>query len=101
MSAQSCLHVVFWAKFKSNRLLFFNLVVNKKPLDDVRVRQALNYAVDKQAINDALYEGLATTANGVIGPFAWGQIGLDDFYEYDPQKAKDLLQDLRRNINEE
>jgi ABC-type transport system substrate-binding protein len=33
----------------------FIMLHNEKPLDDVKVRQALNYATDKEAINKAVY----------------------------------------------
>ncbi|MEV7610955.1 ABC transporter substrate-binding protein [Microbacterium sp. NPDC089320] len=59
-------------------------------LGDQRVRQAINHAIDREAIVEALYGkwGSATTqtTHGV------GYVeALDDRYEYDPEKAKDLL----------
>ena len=41
------------------------------PFKDVRVRQAMNYAVDKDAINKGLYGG-ATTASQGMPPVLWG-----------------------------
>jgi peptide/nickel transport system substrate-binding protein len=62
-------------------------------LSDVRVRQALNYAVNRQAIIDALMDGAATPMNQ---PLAEGEPGhLADppvNYTYDPDKARELLQ---------
>ncbi len=61
------------------------------PFNDKRVRQALNYAVDKAAINKALYSGLATT---LVSPLPEAQWGFDKSlrgYLYDPAKAKVLL----------
>jgi peptide/nickel transport system substrate-binding protein len=60
----------------------------KKPWDDKRVRQALNYAVDKEAIVKNIFYGLAKPA-GVDNPCReWMDIKP---YPYDPAKAKQLL----------
>lgn len=63
----------------------------KKPFDDVRVRRAFNYAVDKQGIIDAFYAGLAETAKNPIPPSLWGFNDDIEPYEYNPEKAKELL----------
>ncbi len=63
------------------------------PLKDVRVRQAINYAVDKVALNNALLRG-STAATGQ--PAARGVVGYDPTiapYPYDPAKAKALLKE--------
>jgi peptide/nickel transport system substrate-binding protein len=61
-----------------------------KPFDDVRVRQAVAYAIDKQAIVNAFYGKLGDVATEFIPP---GLIGRSDVkaYPYDPEKAKQLL----------
>ena len=61
------------------------------PLDDVRVRQALNLAVDKSALSKALMRGLAQPAGQ---PGAPGTTGYDPglaAYPYDPAAARALL----------
>ena len=58
------------------------------PWADRRVRQALNYAVDKQAIIDELFHGQGTVANGDTPVDAWNSVPP---YPYDPEKAKELL----------
>lgn len=60
------------------------------PFKDVRVRQAMNYAVDKDAINKGLYGG-ATTASQGMPPVLWGYNKSVTPYPYDPAKAKALL----------
>lgn len=67
------------------------LNMHVKPLDDVRVRQALNYAIDKQAIVDTILQGAATLSNGPIIGHSWGNDPAVLPYEYDPEKAKALL----------
>jgi len=61
------------------------------PFDDKRVRQALNYAVDKEAINKALYGGLAVTMTSPLPEAQWGFDKSLKGYPYDPAKAKQLL----------
>ena len=61
------------------------------PFTDKRVRQALNYAVDKDAINKALYAGLAVPMNSPIPVAQWGHDPSLKGYPYDPEKAKQLL----------
>jgi len=63
------------------------------PFNDKRVRQALNYAVDKEAINKALYSGLAVTMTSPIPPAQWGFDPSLKGYPYDPKKAADLLKE--------
>ena len=58
------------------------------PWADRRVRQAMNYAIDKQAIIDELFAGQGTVANGDTPVAAWDSVPP---YPYDPAKAKELL----------
>ncbi len=63
----------------------------KAPYNDVRVRQAINHALDVGAIIDAIYEGLGIPANGPISPQVFGA-NLDlEGYDYNPDLAKQLL----------
>jgi ABC-type transport system substrate-binding protein len=64
--------------------------VNEKPFDDVRVRQALNYAIDKNRIVQLL-NGRATVANQILPPLMPGYDETYTGYEYNPDKAKQLL----------
>lgn len=58
-------------------------------LGDVRVRQALNYAIDRKTITKALFGTTGTpTAEWIPGD---ADPGLENAYPYDPQKAKSLL----------
>jgi peptide/nickel transport system substrate-binding protein len=61
------------------------------PFNDKRVRQALNYAVDKAAIDKALYGGLATPMVSPLPEAQWGFDKTMKGYPYDPAKAKQLL----------
>ena len=67
------------------------LNVHVQPLDNVKVRQALNYAVDKQAIVDTILQGAATLSNGPIIGHSWANDPSVQPYPHDPEKAKALL----------
>ncbi|NLG09764.1 MAG: glutathione ABC transporter substrate-binding protein [Deinococcales bacterium] len=73
----------------STNYIGFN--ARKEPFDDVRVRQAINYALDVGAIIDAIYEGLGVPANGPISPQVFGANLELAGYDYDPERAKALL----------
>lgn len=60
-------------------------------LADVRVRQALAYAVDRQAIVNYLRRGLATPAAGMLPRVSWAYDPNIPEYAYDPARAKALL----------
>ena len=62
------------------------------PLADVRVRQALAYAIDMNAIVDSLFEGKAEVAKSFTAPGDWLNAGIP-VYEYNPEKAKELLKE--------
>lgn len=64
-----------------------------KPLDNQKVRQALNHAVNKQAIVDAVYQGAGQVAKNPIPPTMWSYNDEVQDYDYNPEKAKALLKE--------
>lgn len=73
------------------RTFFVALNLAKPPFDDVRVRHALNHALDKQLIIDRVLNGTATPLNGVLSPDAFAFNADLPAYEHDLEKAKALL----------
>jgi peptide/nickel transport system substrate-binding protein len=70
------------------------LILNAKegPFADKLVRQAANYAINKEALVNDVLEGTADVAAGPIPPaFAWAYNEELDPYPYDPERAKELL----------
>ncbi len=63
----------------------------KKPFDDVRVRKAVNMAINKQAIIDAVYLGTGVAAKNPIPPTQWSYNNAVKDDPFDPVAAKKLL----------
>lgn len=70
---------------------YLGLTNTRKPFDNKLVRQAVNYAIDKQAIVDAFFEGRAEVAVNPMPPSISGYNDEIVGYEYNPEKAKELL----------
>jgi peptide/nickel transport system substrate-binding protein len=63
----------------------------KKPFEDKRVRQALNYAVNKEAIVRDVLKGTGAASAGPVLPGTWGADPTIKPFAYDPARAKKLL----------
>ncbi len=70
----------FWMEFNLNRDVF----------KDLKVRQALNHAVNKESIVANLFLGYATVLDSPASPTIKGHVAADA-YPYDPERAKQLL----------
>ncbi len=70
---------------------YVSLLNNKAPFDDVRVRQALNYAIDVESIIKVVMGGYATRATGIIAPSVAGYTADVAKYSFNPDKAKSVL----------
>jgi peptide/nickel transport system permease protein/peptide/nickel transport system substrate-binding protein len=69
-------------------MIYFNM--GRKPFDDLRVRQAMNYAVDREAFNRITQDGEPTRA--VLPKEHWAyDPSLTKAYPYDPERARKLL----------
>lgn len=74
------------------QLMTFELLTDKKPLDDVRVRRAIAQAIDRKAIIDGLLPGLASDYCAPVTPAVGKEfVASLPCYEYSPEKAKALL----------
>jgi peptide/nickel transport system substrate-binding protein/oligopeptide transport system substrate-binding protein len=73
------------------QLVYVAMNVTRGPLADVRVRQAINYAVDVPRIIERLIGGRGTHAAGVVPPSLPGYDSTRQAYPFDPAKAKQLL----------
>lgn len=77
----------------SNRMVaaYFNPNSDDSPLNNVQVRQALNYAVDIEAITEFVLDGFGTPIATIVTPFDFGFNPNVEPYPFDPGRAKDLL----------
>ena len=63
-----------------------------KPLGNLKVRQAINYAIDRKAITTALFGSYGAATDETVVPGGDGYVAADaNYYPYDPTKAKQLL----------
>ncbi|GLI26959.1 peptide ABC transporter substrate-binding protein [Agromyces rhizosphaerae] len=74
-------------------LLLFDRDGEMNPaLGNVKVRQAINFAIDRDAMLETLQGGLGTVTTQMFPASSVGyDDGLDDYYTYDPERAKQLL----------
>lgn len=76
--------------FPGSNLVLLTLNTSSPPLDNVKVRQAIAYAIDRENLIKNLLRGFGKIAHSIIPEESWayssGQI-----YSYDPAKAKQLL----------
>ena len=70
---------------------YLAMQTEKENLKETKVRQAISHAINKQALIDAFYAGLAKPAKNPMPPSLWGYNDKVTDYEYDPAKAKALL----------
>lgn len=70
---------------------YVGLNTYEPPFNDRRVRQAVNYAINRELINKALFDGKALLVPGVMSPRTFGADPALKPYPYDPEKAKRLL----------
>ncbi|EGL81827.1 ABC-type transporter, periplasmic subunit [Caldalkalibacillus thermarum TA2.A1] len=70
---------------------YFGFNFRNEFFQDLRVRQAIAHALDRQAIIDATLDGHGEVAHGPVSPLSWAWTDDLTVYEYDPEKAKALL----------
>ncbi len=70
---------------------YLALNMEKPPFDNLKVRLAINHAINKGVIIEHLYQGLGIPAKNPIPPTLWSYDDSIEDYEYDPKLAKELL----------
>jgi peptide/nickel transport system substrate-binding protein len=75
------------------RTIFMGLNCQKGITQNKKVRQAFNYAVDKKAIVKKILFDTAEPMDGPVSPKVFGYVRMEKQYDYDPDKAKQLLEE--------
>ena len=76
--------------FNGSNVVLLTLNTSSPPLDNVKVRQAIAYAIDRQSIIDKLLLGYGKIAHSIIPEESWAY-SPGQTYSYDPAMAKKLL----------
>jgi peptide/nickel transport system substrate-binding protein len=76
---------------KAARVIIYNLNWMRRPFDDVRLRQAVNYAIDRDAVIKDVLGGYGWPMAGLFPPGEPGYSADLKPYPYDPAKARELL----------
>jgi peptide/nickel transport system substrate-binding protein len=71
----------------------FNMNTQRPPFNDVRVRHAMAYAIDREVIVKQIFSGLAKVAHSLVPSNAMGSVDTYDIFRYNPEKAKAMLQE--------
>jgi peptide/nickel transport system substrate-binding protein len=74
-----------------NNVAYLAINTQSSRFSDVRVRRALNHAVNKESIVKLAYQGTAIAAQGALPPSHWGYTPKSFDYDYDPDKARQLI----------
>ena len=72
-------------------ITYIGFNTNKAPFDDIKFRQALNHAIDKQLIADQVFSNLVIPADGIIPPNFPGYSEKISSLSFNLEKAKSLL----------
>lgn len=75
----------------SVRMAYLGFNMNKEPFDNIKVRQAISYAINREEIVKGVYDGMGITAKGPLAPDVWGYTENLAGQEYNIEKAKELL----------
>lgn len=78
---------------QNNSTLLIGFNQDREPFNNVKVRQAINYAINKEEIIEAAFTGYATKLGSNMSPAmgSYYRDGLQDVYELNIEKAKELL----------
>ncbi|MBG5881912.1 MULTISPECIES: ABC transporter substrate-binding protein SapA [Providencia] len=72
--------------------LAFN--TSKPPLDQLKVRQAISYAINNERLMQSIYYGTAETASSILPRASWAFDNQTKITDYNPELAKQMLQEM-------
>ncbi len=77
-------------QFDGSNIQYIGLNTQSAPLNNVKIRQAIGYAIDREKIIKELLSGQATIANSILPASSWA-FSPGTVYGYDPERAKQLI----------
>jgi glutathione transport system substrate-binding protein len=83
--------------FKVGHVVYLGFNLQKDPVQDIRVRRAVNHAIRKEEILDKVFHGFGSVALGPLAPIVpgyWKDV-VKIAYDYDPARARALLDEAR------
>ena len=83
---------LYAVSFPTTSTEYLTLNTAREPFNNKDYRKALNYAIDKQSIVDAVYLGKASVANTIVNPTVFGSDQKVGKIDYNPEVAKELLE---------
>ncbi|MGL5427958.1 MAG: ABC transporter substrate-binding protein [Cetobacterium sp.] len=69
---------------------FLSINTEKAPLNDINLREAISYALDKESINEVIFESTSKVANSIITPTTFGY-SVKENKIYNLEKAKEIM----------
>lgn len=79
------------AEVPTSTFSYIAMNTEKEPFNDVKVRQAINYAIDRDNLVAVCYDGEAEVNSNICAKERFGYSDDQFQYTYDPEKAKELL----------
>ncbi|MGI5970706.1 MAG: ABC transporter substrate-binding protein [Oscillospiraceae bacterium] len=80
-------------EYNMSRFGFISMNHEKFPYSEVKFRQAIAYAINRQNVVDLTLDGLGTVNSNILSPLRFGYSDKQPQYTYDTEKAKQLLEE--------
>lgn len=77
-----------------SRFGFISMNHEKEPFNNIKFRQAVAYAIDRQNLIDLAMDGIGTVNSNIISPLRFGYSEDQPTYDYNPGRAKELLAEI-------
>lgn len=81
------------AEVENSGFAYVSMNLEKDPFNNEKVRQAINYAIDRDNLVSVCYEGEAEVNSNICSKARYGYSDDQPQYTYDPEKAKELLKE--------
>ncbi len=78
-------------EYEMSRFGFISMNFQMAPYDNIKFRQAVSYAINRQEVIDLALDGFGTVNSNILTPTRFGYSEDQIQYEYNPEKAKELL----------